>query len=105
MVPLDKEVQEGKFFGIIAYISFLCMIPLLLKKDNAFALYHAKQGLVIFVVEVIGFILSIVPVLRWVSGIAAILCVIVSLWGIFQALKGTCGKIPLVSRFADKIIL
>jgi uncharacterized membrane protein len=102
----NKEVQEGKFFAVISYISFLCVITLLLKKNNKFALFHAKQGLVIFVVEVVSFVLSIIPLLGMMIKIVGFtFCAIASLWGVLQSFSGICGKIPLVSRVSDKISL
>ena len=32
----DREVQEGKIFAMLAYLSVLCLVPLLLKKQNKF---------------------------------------------------------------------
>lgn len=102
----NKEIEDGKFFAVISYISFLCVLTLLLKKDNKFALYHAKQGLVLFVFEVAGFILSTIPLLGWViSGIGAVILTLVALWGVLQALMGKYSRFPLISDIADKIIL
>lgn len=102
----QQEIQEGKFFAVISYISFLCIISLVLKKDNKFALYHGRQGLVLFVFEVIAFILSIIPVLGWLIKIfGVVIFVLVSLWGILQALMGNYSRIAVVSDIADKIIL
>jgi len=102
----EKEIQEGKFFAVISYIAFLCIICLVLKKDNKFALYHAKQGLVLFVFEVICFIVSIIPFLGWLIGIlATVIFPLLSIWGILQALMGNYSRIPLVSDISDKIVL
>lgn len=102
----NRDIEEGKFFAAISYISFLCIVSLLLKKDNKFALYHAKQGLVLFVFEVVCFIVSIVPIIGWLIGILGFLIfAIFSLWGILQVLMGNCNRFPLISDFADKIIL
>ncbi|OGX15257.1 MAG: hypothetical protein A2166_00550 [Omnitrophica WOR_2 bacterium RBG_13_41_10] len=102
----DQEIKEGKFFAIISYISFLCIVALLLKKHNKFALYHAKHGLVLFVFEVAGFIISIIPILGWLIWTFGIVVIsLVSIWGILQALMGNYSRIPLVSGIADKIIL
>jgi uncharacterized membrane protein len=102
----EQEVHEGKFFAIISYVSFLCIITLILKKDNKFALYHAKQGLVLFVMEAAAFILSIIPFLGWLIGIFGYaLFLLVSLWGILQAAQGVNGRIPMVTEIAEKVIL
>ncbi|MBI3317099.1 MAG: hypothetical protein HYZ85_03745, partial [Candidatus Omnitrophica bacterium] len=34
---LDPEIQEGKFFAAVGYVSLLCFVPLVLKKGNRFA--------------------------------------------------------------------
>lgn len=107
MSDTQKEIQEGKFFAVISYISFLCIISLVLKRDNKFAAYHAKQGLVLFVFEVVSFILSIMPLLGGILRIfGTVIFMLVSLWGILQALMGnSTSRIPVVSDIADKIVL
>lgn len=102
----EEAVREGKFFAIISYISFLCIITLVLKKNNKFALYHAKNGLVIFVMEVAAFILSIIPILGWLIGIFGYaLFLLVSVWGMMQAALGICPRIPVVTKISEKVIL
>ena len=102
----EQEIQEGKFFAIISYISFLCIITLVLKKNNKFALYHAQQGLVLFVLEVAAFILSIIPLLGWLVGIFGYaIFFLASIWGMLQASQGLNSRIPLISKIAEKVIL
>ena len=45
----DKQIMEGKIFAILSYLSILCIIPLVFKRDNHFVLSHGKQGLVLFI--------------------------------------------------------
>lgn len=102
----EKVIQEGKFFAMISYLSFLCIVTLILKKNNKFALYHAKQGLVLFVFEVAAFLLSIIPILGWFLSIFGFLIfVIVAVWGILESLMGRYSRIPVLSDIADKIVL
>ncbi|HPT39816.1 MAG TPA: hypothetical protein PL125_06460 [Candidatus Omnitrophota bacterium] len=102
----EQEVRDGKFFAIISYVSFLCIITLILKKDNKFALCHAKQGLVLFVMEVAAFILSIIPLLGWLIGVFGYaIFLLISLWGIMQAALGIYSRIPVVTDISEKIIL
>ncbi len=102
----EQEIREGKFFAIISYVSFLCIITLVLKKSNKFALYHARQGLVLFVMEVAAFILSIIPLLGWLIGVFGYaLFLLVSIWGIMQAALGQYCRIPVVTKIAEKVIL
>ncbi|MGD0336930.1 MAG: hypothetical protein ABSB18_07550 [Candidatus Omnitrophota bacterium] len=102
----EREIQEGRFFAVIAYIGFFCIVSLVLKKENKFALYHGKTGLVLFVLEVTAFILSIIPIFGWlIRVLGTIIFVLLSLWGIFQALLGNYGRIPVISDIADKIVI
>jgi uncharacterized membrane protein len=101
-----NEISEGKFFALISYISFLCILALMLKKENKFALYHAKHGLVLFVAEVVVFLLSSLPILGFILKVFAFpVLAVVSVWGILQVLMNNYSRIPLVSDVAEKIII
>jgi len=102
----NPEVQEGKFFALISYISFLCIFSLVLKNDNKFALFHGKQGLVLFVFEVATFLISIIPILgAFLGRMGIVVFGLVSLWQILQVLMGNYSRIPVISDIADKVIL
>lgn len=102
----EQEVREGRFFAAISYISFLCIVSLVLKKDNKFCLYHAKQGLVLFAFEVAAFILSIIPILGWLIGVFGYaLFLIASIWGVIQVTLGVYCRIPVISKIALQVIL
>jgi len=104
MLDVDKEIEEGRLFAILAYISFLCFVPLFLKKDNRFAFFHAKQGLVIFIGEVLAAVLSVVPFFGVIVQFLAILAFsLVSVVGIIQVLMGQYWKMPYVYPIAEKI--
>jgi len=100
----DKEVLEGKAYAILAYLWILCLIPLILKKDNRFAIFHAKQGVILFIGElVVGFV-GIIPILGWlILFFGTILFGVLSLAGIVQALSGNFWKMPVVGDIAEKI--
>jgi uncharacterized membrane protein len=102
----ENTIREGKFFAVISYVSFLCIITLILKKNNKFALYHARQGLVLFVMEVAAFILSIIPILGWLIGIFGYaLFLLLSIWGMMQAALGIYCRIPFITDISEKVIL
>jgi uncharacterized membrane protein len=101
----DREIREGKIFAAVAYWLFLCILPLMLKKDNKFAAFHGKQGLVLFIFFVAGFILSIIPFGGLAFRLILFVYLVLSLWGTIQALSGKYTRIPIVSDLADKISL
>ena len=100
----SKEIQDAKIFALLSYLGIFCLVPLLFKKDNKFALFHGKQGLVIFLGEVAAFIVNIIPILgQIICVIAMLVFVILSLIGIIKSLTGEYWKIPIVSDIAEKI--
>ena len=101
-----KEIQDGKIFAVIAYLGILCLVPLLLKKDNKFAHFHGKQGLVLLIGEVGAAIINVIPILGQLIWILAVLVFgILSLAGILQSLMGNYWKMPIIGDISDKIAL
>ena len=102
----NQEIRDGKIFALLSYLSILCIIPLLLKKDNKFCLFHAKQGLVLFIAEVSVFVLSVLPFwggILWRLGV--LFFGLLSIWSLIQVLLGRPSKIPLVFELAEKIVI
>ncbi|MCR4337434.1 MAG: hypothetical protein NUV91_06475 [Candidatus Omnitrophica bacterium] len=100
----DNKILEGKAFAILSYLSILCIIPLILKKDNPFVLFHSKQGLVIFVAEVGVFILHIVFGV-WLLKLGMFLLLSLSFVGMIAVLQGQHLEFPGISGIAEKITL
>jgi uncharacterized membrane protein len=99
-MPEDKkDIEDNKVLAAIGYISFLCLLPLFLKRDSKFAQFHAKQGLVLFVVQLIVFW---VPLLGQAS---MLLLFLVALFGAYQAINGEWYKLPYIYDFSKKINL
>jgi uncharacterized membrane protein len=102
----DPVISEGKFFAIVGYIFILCLVPLILKKDNKFALFHGKQGLVLFIFEFAGGILKWVPAVGDVVAVLAfVVCGILSLVGILKVLMNEYWEMPIVHDISEKITI
>lgn len=101
-----QEIEEGKIFAVVSYWLILCILPLILKKDNKFAVFHGKQGLVLFIFLVAGFMFNIIPFLgHLVYRLILFIYMLLALWGTIQALMGNYSRIPIVSDIAEKISL
>ncbi len=102
--PQDSEIQDAKFFAAIGYLSVLCFVPLLLKKENKFAQFHGKQGLVLFILEVAAGILKKVPALGdLVFTVAFVVFGILSLLAIVKVLMGEYWEMPIIYEIANRI--
>lgn len=102
----DSIIQDGKFFAAVGYIFVLCFVPLLLKKDNQFAQFHGRQGLVLFIFELAAAIIKSIPVIGdVVFSFAYVVLGIVSLMGIVRVLMNEYWQMPIISNIASKITL
>ena len=100
----DQQILEGKVYAILSYLSILCIIPLVFKKDNPFVLKHSKQGLILFLGEVAAFILHIILGL-WILRLGMFAFGVLSFVGLIAVLQGRDTQLPLVSNLADSITL
>jgi uncharacterized membrane protein len=98
----DKTPQGEKILATLGYLSFFCILPLVLKPNSKFCQFHGKQALVI---TLVFFLLSW---LGWVSAIFGFLITLVhigvAITGLVSAAQGTKFKIPIIIDMAKKLV-
>ena len=103
--PQTEPKKEGgdNMIAILSYIGILFLVPLLAAKDNEFAKYHAKQGLVLFIAEVATALIAWIPFIGWVVGLVAwITWLVLSIIGIVNVVGGKKKPLPIIGSLADK---
>ncbi len=98
-----EDIFDGKIYALLSYLSILCIIPLILKKNNLFVLAHGKQGLVLFIGETAVWILSIIIPCLFVP--LTFIFMALSFWGLIAVIKGEFVRLPLAAGLSDKISL
>ncbi|MDD5251800.1 MAG: hypothetical protein PHT12_04165 [Patescibacteria group bacterium] len=98
--PKTTKPEPDRLIPALSYVGVLFLIPLLTAKDDEFAQFHAKQGLVLFVVDVAVSIVAWIPLVGWSLAIA---CVIVSVYGFLQAMAGVKWEMPYLGQYAKQI--
>lgn len=98
---------------VLSYLGILCLIPLLVKKDDAEVQWHAKNGTALFGAEIIVFVIRIMLIFVRIPflgcGLAVIFCVIwlgflaLSIVCIMKAVGGQRFRIPILTDFAEKM--
>ncbi len=113
-----NDVEDSKIIAAVGYIGILCLVPLLFAKDSAFAKFHGKQGLVIFLCEVaLGVIGSMfgggmmmgynwgVGSFFFVNSIIMVVnlgLLVLSVVGIIKAFSGERFELPVIGGWAKK---
>jgi len=96
-----KDVEENKMIASLSYIWILFVIPLFVKKESKFCVEHGKQGLALFIVDLVVGVISIIPIIGWIIGyIGGAILFVVSLIGFIYAIQGKFWKIPGVYDFS-----
>jgi uncharacterized membrane protein len=98
-----EDIIDGKMYAVLAYLSIFCIVPLILKKNNAFVLSHGRQGLVLFMAEVATLVISIV--IPWAFRPFLFILFGFSFWGMVAAIRGQVVELPFVASIAEKITI
>ncbi|HCC22770.1 TPA: hypothetical protein DF272_01170 [Candidatus Falkowbacteria bacterium] len=100
----SKDVEKNKVLAAVGYLGILCLIPLLLARDSQYAKFHGKQGLILFIAEVIISLVNVIPILGQVIWlIAFVYFIIMTITGIIKALNGEKWVMPILGHYTDKI--
>lgn len=114
---IDGEVKKGEAFLVaIGYISFLCILPLVLLRDSKFAQFHGKQALVlaifIYFIDVfqafhaISNSLSFIPLLptfmAMFSSLYTIFKTLILVYAIYMSFNGRYFKIPFIYKMSER---
>ncbi|PKM98927.1 MAG: hypothetical protein CVU79_01360 [Elusimicrobia bacterium HGW-Elusimicrobia-3] len=90
------DIEKNKTMGILAYILFF--IPIIAARDSKFAMYHANQGLSLFIVAVASNVVAgFVPFIGGMLGALLSLAFLAFMvMGIISASKGEMKPLPLI---------
>ncbi|MCX8094677.1 MAG: hypothetical protein N3D74_00590 [Caldisericia bacterium] len=101
-IKIDKE-DERRIISAISYIPLLFIIPLVLVKDDQFVHSHAKQGFVLFIFEVVIWVLGKIPLIGWIfKYIIGVIIFLVALYAFIEALLGKFYKIPIIGDISEE---
>lgn len=118
----EEQIKEGKSLAWLSYLGILFLIPLLAHKDNPFSKYHARQGMLLFFLEVIlgilwailGAIAGAIAVATYgggaicllllgiVMGILYLVVAVFAIIGIIQSVTGKFWRMPVFGPLAEK---
>ncbi len=94
------DIANNKGMAIVAYILFF--VPLFAARQSKFAMYHANQGLTLFLALVaVNIVSSIIPIIGWllIGPLANLGLFVLAILGIVHAAGGKCKPLPLIGGF------
>lgn len=97
MSEAKTSKSDTNLMAALSYLWLLSVVMLVVKKDDSYVLFHAKQGLVLFIASIV---LWFIPFLGWLLQLAIFVMVII---GFIKALSGEKYSLPVVGSVAEKI--
>jgi len=101
-------VDNSTLLGILAYLGPLVIVSYLMGKDNPFVVFHTKQGMVLFAIELAIYILSsfmfygfffLAPLLALVN----LGCFVLSIVGIIHVVQKEQKPLPVVGGLSKHV--
>jgi len=94
-----EDIENNKIVSALAYIIFF--LPLIVCPDSPFGKFHANQGLMLFIVSVVGCtILSFIPIIGWIIlPFYSLVIFIFAIMGIVGALNGKAKELPIIGKY------
>ena len=96
-----QDAEQNLVIAILAYLPVLCFLPLIAARNSRFAMFHANQGTVLFLLtlalNLIGFV---VPIIGWfiVIPFGNLAAFILAVIGMVGAYKKEMNPLPVIGN-------
>jgi len=92
----QEDIQKNKQTALYSYLWFLVLFAFVQKKQSRFVQFHARQGLVLF-------LLSFLTLVPFLGQVLMIVLIVISIIGLLQVNNGAWWKIPFIYEISKKI--
>ncbi|QQR82742.1 hypothetical protein IPJ70_01370 [Candidatus Campbellbacteria bacterium] len=93
--------SKNTLMGILSYLGPLVLVPFFTNKEQPFVKFHIKQGLVVFSIELIAYVLGMFMWQLWViRNLVNLATLILSIIGIVNVVEKKEKELPLVGSFS-----
>ncbi len=102
----DIVRSESRLWSVVAYLGPLAIWAAFKSREDEFIRFHAKQGIVLFLLEVLVWVLASIPIVGtflWVLG--RLVFGLASLFGMIFALNGEKQGLPIIDRLSQRLVL
>lgn len=111
---LSSDVEQGKLLALLSYVIGIVAIVVLVQRKNAYALYHAKQSLTLFVaviaasigMSIIGIVLAMVKLafVGMILNLGFLVAVLgLVILGAMNAWNGRQRPLPVIGQYSERL--
>lgn len=112
----DQEVANGRLLAAVGYLPGLCFVGLFGAPENRYVGFHARQGLLVFLLEVAAWValaiydasLGKIPLIGFLIGAVAHFAVGfgflgMTIYGVVKGATGEMARIPFVGDAIEQV--
>jgi len=112
----SEEIKSGRLLAAVAYLPGLCFVGLLGAPENRYVGFHARQGFLLFLLEVVACIaiaiyeasLGRIPILGFLIGavvrfVLGFLFLGATVYGVVKGASGEMARIPYLGDAIEKV--
>lgn len=92
--PVVPAASDKNMFAAFSYVWIISLVILLMKRQDEYIAFHAKQGLVLTIISILTWW---IPVLGWLISLLTFVGMVV---GFLMAWQGKRFQIPLVYQLS-----
>lgn len=100
------DINSNKIMAVLSYLGILVLIPVFAAKNSPFARFHANQGIVLAISEiVINLVISVLSdfpaigrLFTLIGGIADVAFLVFVIIGIINAVNGKAKELPVIGK-------
>jgi uncharacterized membrane protein len=104
------DVKDGKVFAILSYVLNFLSVPFfllpLIIRNNDFALYHAKQCLMLWLFAIIGYaiagVLFIICIGPFVALAVFLASLVFNIVGLINSINERALPLPIIGTYAEQ---
>jgi uncharacterized membrane protein len=99
--PAALTFNEQTIMAGLSYVGPLVLVPFLTKKEDSFIQFHVKQGMLVFGIYLViwllgGWLFFLYPILNLIA-------LVFSIIGIINSLRQTEKELPIIGKYASHI--
>ncbi len=95
---------SSRVMAIMSYLGVLSLVPLVVNKKDPYVYFHARQGVILWMWEVLAIYTLLLPTVgKMFFKFSSVACLVLSVVGIISVLLGRAWKFPLVGDWAAKL--
>ncbi|MEO5370380.1 MAG: hypothetical protein H7833_09975 [Magnetococcus sp. DMHC-1] len=88
----------------MSYLGILALIPVVVGRRDPFVIFHARQGIVLWILEVLAVYSLALPVIgKLMFQFVSVLCFVISVFGLLMVFLGKTWRIPGIGAVADHL--